>query len=342
MRQVRDLRARQHKAAPTRAQQRAKTSEARRRLADAHRSAAADRRLTKAAGGGRGGALGKVRAGLGRLRDAAVKKARSVRGQRTEAAMNGHRKSAEMKRLAARKAPARRAARAALWRSAVRTHARRLLAGLLAAPIGLLGMVTTPLGRKLGWAWLQHPGRRLYRRLAAIAQQHRTRRDTAIRDRLAAAEAAIDAEDTATPDVVGDRAERPAGRVPGNSSTPATTYEGVHVSGFRFEEAAAEMEAAAQSYEPDGCMEILAMVEGLPAALTCIANVMKILAERADAEFALEKEVAGGLNDIYTAMLGTVAVAEDLGPLFRNVHAQDIARHETPRNGHEAEKGWNV
>ncbi|MEU3819309.1 hypothetical protein AB0E74_06810 [Streptomyces sp. NPDC030392] len=342
MRQVRELRAQQHNAAPTRVQQRAQTTAARRQLADTRRAATADRRLTKSAGQHRaGGALHRARAGLGGWRDAAVGKVRSARDRRTEAALDRHRRSAEARRLVALKAPARRAARAALWRSAARMHARRLLAALVAAPVGLLGMLTTPLGRKLGWAWLQYPGRRLYRRLAAAARGRRNGRDAAIRDRLKAAEAAIDAEDSTTPDVVGDRAERPAGRVP-NNGPASTAYEGVHVSGFRFEEAAAEMEAAAQNYEPEGCMEILAMVESLPAALTSIANVMKILAERADAEFPLEKEIAASFSDIYTSLMVSVGTAEEMGPLFRMVHAQDIARHETPRNGHEAEKGWNV
>ncbi|CAL9478771.1 hypothetical protein [Streptomyces sp. enrichment culture] len=335
MRQVRELRAQQHNAAPTRAQQRAQTTAARRQLADTRRSAAADRRLTKSAGQHR------ARAGLGGWRDAAVGKVRSARDRRTEAALDRHRRSAEARRLVTLKAPARRAARAALWRSAARMHARRLLAALVAAPVGLLGMLTTPLGRKFGWTWLRYPGRRLYRRLAAVARQRRNGRDAVIRDRLKAAEAAIDAEDSTTPDVVGDRAERPAGRVP-NNGPASTAYEGVHVSGFRFEEAAAEMEAAAQNYEPEGCMEILAMVESLPAALTSIANVMKILAERADAEFPLEKEIAASFSDIYTSLMVSVGTAEEMGPLFRMVHAQDIARHETPRNGHEAEKGWNV
>ena len=114
------------------------------------------------------------------------------------------------------------------------------------------------------------------------------------------------------------------------------------MSGFRFEDAAAEMEQAANEYDPENAMEILAMVEGLPAALTSVANVMKILAERSDSEFPLEKEVADGFNDIFGALMSAVAVAEDMGPLFRQVHEQDIARHEDPRNGHEAEKGWNV
>lgn len=113
-------------------------------------------------------------------------------------------------------------------------------------------------------------------------------------------------------------------------------------SGFRFEELAAEMEQAAQAYEPENAMEILAMVEGLPEALGSIANIMRILAERSDSEFPLEKEVADGFADIYGALNSATAVAEDLGPVFRQAHEADIARHEDPRNGPDAEKGWNV
>jgi hypothetical protein len=100
------------------------------------------------------------------------------------------------------------------------------------------------------------------------------------------------------------------------------------------------MEQAATQYDPENA--ILAMVEGLPAALTSVANVMKTLAERADSEFPLEKQIADAFNDIFGALMSAVAVAEDMGPLFRQAHEHDIARHEDPRNGHDAEKGWNV
>ncbi|MZE55845.1 hypothetical protein GTY86_32130 [Streptomyces sp. SID5770] len=210
----------------------------------------------------------------------------------------------------------------------------------MAGALGLLGLVTTPLGRKLGWAWLQHPGRRLYNRLLKKASEERESRDEAIREQRETDEAAADAEATEDDEQIGDTAERPAGLVPTTPTSENT--EGEIVSGFRFEEYAAEMEAAANSYDPENAMEILAMVEGLPAALTSVANVMKILAERADSEFPLEKEVADGFNDIYGALMSAVAVAEDMGPLFRTAHEQDIARHEDPRNGPEAEKGWNV
>ncbi len=238
-----------------------------------------------------------------------------------------------------RKAPARRRARTALWRSAARLHGRRLLAAALSAPLGVLGALTTPLGRALGWRWLQHPGRRLYRRLLASAHQARAERDAQIREQLADDEAAADATAEADPAEIGDRAERPTHLIPRPTSSD---LEVIDVSGFQFAEAAAEMENAARSYDPDGNMEVLAMIEGLPQAMQSIANTFRILAERSDEEFAFEKDVADGFDDIHRTLLNAVDAADTLLPLFRSVHAQDIARHEDPRNGSEAEKKWNV
>ncbi|MFJ8097034.1 hypothetical protein [Streptomyces griseofuscus] len=335
--QIKALRAAQHTGAGTRADQRAQTTGARRAVADARRDA-------KAAGGygrlGKGGIPGGRLGGVGRkaraARDAAVDKHRARRDART-----GDTVAAQRARL--RKAPARRAARAALRRSAARFHGRRLLAALLSLPVGLLGCLTTPLGRKFGIPALMHPGRRLYRRLAATAGEQRTARDEAIREELAEQEAAADAEAMKDgTDGIADGVERPAPTTP--STTPEVS-EGADMpigSGFRFEDHAIDMQAAAMTYEPDGCMEILRMVEDLPSALSIFANVMAVLAERSDNEFPLEKEVAEGFNAIYGALMSAVAVAEDMGPAFRKAHAADIARHEDPRNGAEAEKGWNV
>ncbi|MGI5138181.1 hypothetical protein [Streptomyces sp. CA-106110] len=334
--QIRALRASQQAAAGSRADKRAQTTAARRAVADARRNA-------KTAVGK--AQLGKRENGGGRLLGGAARKARAVR----DAAIAKHRAKRDTKtadtvaaqRAAVRKAPARKAARQALRRSAACFHGRRLLAALLALPIGLLGCLTTPLGRKLGIPWLMHPGRRLYRRLVLAAAEQRAERDEAARSTLREQEAAADAEAAKDgTEGIADDVQRPAVKVPAHT-TPEVS-EGEHVSGFRFEEAASEMEQAATQYDPENAMEILAMVEGLPAALTSVANVMKILAERSDGEFPLEKEVADGFNDIFGALMSAVAVAEDMGPLFRQAHEQDIARHEDPRNGHDAEKGWNV
>ncbi|MCT9090463.1 hypothetical protein N4G70_16545 [Streptomyces sp. ASQP_92] len=347
--QVKALRGTQKAAGGSRGERRAQTTAARRAVADARRNApkpnarhtGGNTRPGAGTSRGRGGSLaGRMLGGAGRkaraVRDTAIAKQRARRDASTGKTVAGQ-------RSAVRKAPARQAARKALRRSAARFNGRRILAALLALPLGLLGCLTSPIGRKLGLPWLIHPGRRLYRRMTEEAAARRFLRDDIIRDDLAVAEAEADEE--AAKDVtdgLGDQVERPAGPVPDNTDSPSTNSGGEIVSGFRFEEHAAEMEQAAQSYDPENAMEILAMVESLPAAITSVANVMKILAERSDSEFPLEKEVADGFNDIFGALMAAVAVAEDMGPLFRQAHEQDIARHEDPRNGPEAEKGWNV
>jgi hypothetical protein len=335
--QVKALRDATRQNSPSRAARRNDTKGARRSLADARRQAKAGQRSASLARKGPvGRAVGKAAGRIGKARGAAIERARKARDQRAAGKVAGQRDQV-------RKAPLRKEARKALRKSAARFQRRRLLAALLAGALGIVGLITSPIGRKLGLPWMVHPGRRLYARLVGTAEEQREARDEAIQAALQEAEDAVDAEaaDDGT-EQIGDQVERPAGVVPAAPSSSTTSSEGEIVSGFRFEEYAAEMEAAANSYDPEDAMEILAMVEGLPAALTSVANVMKILAERADSEFPLEKEVAGGFNDIYGALMSAVAVAEDMGPLFRQAHEQDIARHEDPRNGPEAEKGWNV
>ncbi|MFF2255065.1 hypothetical protein [Streptomyces sp. NPDC058142] len=351
--QVKALRKAQKEAGGSRGDKRAQTTAARRAVADARRNTKSPKPHSKKAGGGAqprtgkgkgrgpGGVAGRFLGGAGRkaraVRDAAVAKNRARRDAKAARKVAGQ-------RSAVRKAPARKATRRALRRSLARFQGRRVLAALLALPVGLLGLITSPIGRKLNIPWLIHPGRRLFRRLVGVAREQRAERDEVIRDELAEQEAAADAEAAQDgSEGVVDNVLRPAGPVP--TSTNTTVSEGENVSintGFNFEEHAMEMAAAANTYEPDGCMEILAMVEGLPGALTFVATVMKFLAERSDSEFPLEKAVADGFNDIYAALMSAVSIAEDMGPTFRKVHEQDIARHEDPRNGTEAEKGWNV
>ncbi|MEU8100766.1 hypothetical protein [Streptomyces rubiginosohelvolus] len=332
--QVKALRDSARTSSPSRAARRSETTGARRSLADARRNAKTAARTGSTGGkGALGRSVGKAAGRISAAKNAVVQRSRKARDQRAA-------DTVAAQRDAVRKAPLRKAARKALRRSAARFQGRRLLAALLAGALGLVGMVTTPLGRKLGWAWLMYPGRRLYARITRTAEEQRAQRDAAIVAALGEAEAASDAEAAEQNEQISDTAERPVGPTPAAPTT--TPDEGENVSGFRFEEHAAEMETAAQQYDPENAMEILAMVEGLPAALTSVANVMQVLAERADSEFPLEKPVADGFNDIFGALMAAVAVAEDMGPLFRQAHEQDIARHEDPRNGAEAEKGWNV
>ncbi|MGW2587618.1 hypothetical protein ACWCYZ_41235 [Streptomyces virginiae] len=380
MAQAAALRAAAGRAAPSRAARRAESTAARRQVADARRTAKAAAAHTgstrsgpakvsapsahnnttrKSPAGGRLAgtttkAAGKVRSGAATLRGKAVAAGRSASDRQAagqvKAAEQSIRAAARAKRVAALKRPAQKAARKALRRSAARYHARRAGAALLAGAVGVLGMVTSPIGRKLGWAWLVHPGRRLLARLTERARTARETRDAATRAEREGAEQAAEeeaaAEETEHETTVGDTVQRPDATTPPAAAPSTTTASGGAVStstnGFRFEELAAEMEQAAQSYEPESAMEILSMIEGLPQALESVANVMKILAERSDTEFPLDKAVAETFRDAFGAVMAASSLTDEMGAIFRRVHEADIARHEDPRNGHEAEKGWNV
>ncbi|MCX4541908.1 hypothetical protein [Streptomyces sp. NBC_01565] len=350
--QVGALRSQTRAQSPTRAAARTAAAQARRQVADTRRAARAEERAASGSNvrGRAARTLGKTLGRAAAARDKAITAARTARDRSADRAVDrarqGVRSAAHRQRVAQLKAPAQKAARKALLRSAARFHARKALAAVFGGVAGLAGLITTPLGRKLGWGWLMHPGRRLYRFLVGRAEAEREARDEAIRaqldkDEQAAEEQAAAEQDQNSEQQIGARVQRPTAHVP----APPTS-QGAHavsnVSGFRFEELAAEMEQAAQSYEPENCMEILAMLEGLPEALQAIANILKILAERSDSEFPLEKVVADMLSDLYSVFVNSVSSSEDLGSTFRQAHEADIARFEDPRNGPEAEKGWNV
>ncbi|KOV13780.1 hypothetical protein ADK91_08610, partial [Streptomyces sp. XY511] len=309
--QVQALRQQAGAQSPTRAAARSAAVQARRQVADT-------RRATKAAERAAGATRSKTRGPAARTLAKGMSKAAAVRDKATAATRTaqdraagravasgraGVREAARRARVTQLQAPAQRAARKALLRSAARFQARRVLAAAFGGALGLLGMVTTPLGRKLGWAWLQHPGRRLYRFLLGRARAEREDRDAGIRNGLEDAERAAEEQADAEleqdleGDRLGERAERPEHPTPVPPTGEGAQLMDSSTSGFRFEELAAEMEQAAQAYEPESAMEILAMVEGLPEALASIANIMRILAERSDSEFPLEKEVADGFAD---------------------------------------------
>lgn len=163
--QVQALRAQSRTQTPTRMAARTAAVQARRQVADTRRAAKAAERAAATAAKPRGLAARTLAKGMGKaaaVRDKAVGAARTARDRSAGRAVGKGRAqvqtAAYRKRLAQVKAPAQKAARKALLRSAARFHARKALAGVLGAGVGLLGLVTTPLGRWLGWGWLMHPG----------------------------------------------------------------------------------------------------------------------------------------------------------------------------------------
>ncbi|WP_326807857.1 hypothetical protein OHB04_18845 [Streptomyces sp. NBC_01775] len=217
---------------------------------------------------------------------------------------------------------AQRSMRRELRSSRLRYWGRCLAAAALAAPVGVLGMLTTPLGRRFGAPGLMHPGRRLFRALTGKARAAREERDEAARE-LPDREAGSDGADLLTRVPRAPRNHHHLLKGDAMSDTP----------GFLFDASASEMEEAANTYDPSGAMHVVNTLLGMPAALTSISNTFKILAEKSDEDFPLEKEVAEALEDVYKHLKKAVDSAEDVAEVVEKVHEHDIRRHKEPRKG---------
>ncbi|WP_326799300.1 hypothetical protein OG946_31235 [Streptomyces sp. NBC_01808] len=239
----------------------------------------------------------------------------------------------ERARQARRRAVARRAMRSELRRSRLRYWGRGALAAALVAPVGLLGMLTTPIGRRLGWSGLMYPGRRLWWRLMGRAREERADRDQRARQEF-------EKRQHADPDDGGRRLLDRVPRAPRNHTaldwadlTKGDDMADTSTPGFLFDASASEMEEAAGAYEPDGAMHVISTLAGMPAALTSISNTFKILAEKSDEEFPLDKIVGEGLEEVYRHLKRAVDAAEEVAETAQQVHEHDIRRHEEPRTG---------
>lgn len=267
--------------------------------------------------------------------DRARTKLRAVRDQANET-------RAERIQRARNNAKAR--AKQAKKTTAARTRFGLTAAGhsLLAAPLGLLGCLTTPLGKKLGWSWLQYPGRRLYRRLTATA---RYRRDV----RIAAAAAAYTTDtQTPTPNPT-DPNQNPTpladtvARAPRTGHAPdlGDTDDMSEDIKLHFLETSEETVSAARAYEPGGMLHVRQVIKAMPVALENWAQAFAVLAEKSDAEFPLGDEIGEGLDDIHQQMRALIGHAEELAQTFDRLHEADIERLISPRKSREAEKLWD-
>ncbi|MGW9238044.1 hypothetical protein ACWGRL_04800 [[Kitasatospora] papulosa] len=232
------------------------------------------------------------------------------------------------------------AARATLTRKVAASKARYATkaagAALLSAPAALLGTVTTPLGRKLGWAWLMHPGRRMYRRLTANAKHNHLAR---VADAKNTHAHTTDPASLETDQTIADGV--PRGPRQNTHTTPGEPFMTAELQ-FHFDESAADMEAAAAAYEPGGMIHVYQTIQGMPAGIQSWANTFKILAEKSDESFPLEAEVGEALTEVFDLLQKAAAAAEEVQKTFETKHEHDLERLRSPRKSLEAEKAWDI
>lgn len=96
------------------------------------------------------------------------------------------------------------------------------------------------------------------------------------------------------------------------------------------------------AYQPDGMMEFIADLHRLPALVGNVKLIVDRMAAKTEREFPIDPKVVTLLRDLAHAFGTAETCAGVVGPGAKRAHEADRARHEQPRNGVQAEKGWNV
>ncbi|GAA3019351.1 hypothetical protein GCM10010519_55930 [Streptomyces lactacystinicus] len=111
---------------------------------------------------------------------------------------------------------------------------------------------------------------------------------------------------------------------------------------FSLTSAADVLLQAATTFDPETMVEFGAFADELPTAYGTLQEVLRVLAEKAAEQLPLNPVVVEEISQGYQAMGRVVTALEEVAPTFRQAHADDLERHENPRNGLEAERKWNV
>lgn len=111
------------------------------------------------------------------------------------------------------------------------------------------------------------------------------------------------------------------------------------MSGFPIAVAAAEVNTAAASYEPEDMWKVSADLTQLPDVFASVALALRTYTLRLEGDFPLHSQVVDALSDLYSGLSAIAQEAQEISPLFRRVHEDDLRRDEAPRTG---ENKWNV
>lgn len=135
-----------------------------------------------------------------------------------------------------------------------------------------------------------------------------------------------------------------AGDVPGFNPKPTTSTTtptgGTTMSGLPAAQIAHDMSAAMSRYEPADAYQIVPDSRQWVDVPHQVAMAVKAYADRLEgARFPINDAINDKLREFAQAMAATRAIAEEIEPLMRKAHADDLARKETPRGD---ESKWNI
>lgn len=129
---------------------------------------------------------------------------------------------------------------------------------------------------------------------------------------------------------------------PTTRSTEASTTStgGTTMSGLPAAQIAHDMSAAMSRYEPADAYQIVPDSRQWVDVPHQVAMAVKAYADRLEgARFPINDAINDKLREFAQAMAATRSIAEEIEPLMRKAHADDLARKETPRGD---ESKWNI
>ncbi|MDR8415080.1 hypothetical protein MTP10_40915 [Nonomuraea sp. 3-1Str] len=103
--------------------------------------------------------------------------------------------------------------------------------------------------------------------------------------------------------------------------------------------AAADLNAVAAAHAPLDMWQVAHELDEIAAVDDFTATAIRTYSRRLEGEYPVDQTVLDALEDLARAHADLVAMAEEIGPLFRKAHEADLRRGETPRSG---EHLWNV
>ena len=133
-----------------------------------------------------------------------------------------------------------------------------------------------------------------------------------------------------------------AGDVPGFSPTTTTSTHtgGTSMSGLPASRIAHDMVSSMARYSPADAYEIVPEARQWTDVPTQVAMSVKAYADQLEgARFPINDAINDKLREFAQAIASTRSIAEELEPLMRKAHADDLARRENPRGD---ESKWNV
>ncbi|MBB4931351.1 hypothetical protein F4561_002171 [Lipingzhangella halophila] len=133
-------------------------------------------------------------------------------------------------------------------------------------------------------------------------------------------------------------ATNPNGNQP-NAKPAPTPAGGNSMSGLPMASVAADMNSAASRYAPEDMWAVVRESRQWPEVSNQVALSVRTYAQKLESDYPINQAVTDKLQELYTAIAQTGSIAQEIEPLLRKAHQDDIARKENARRGEEK---WNV